>query len=46
MEKDHPVTLTDHFAWLRKAGFSKVTCQWRLYNFAVTSAEKTGSKIL
>jgi len=40
MEKDHPMTLTDHFAWLRKAGFSKMACQWRLYNFAITSAEK------
>ncbi len=40
IEKDHPMTLTDHFAWLRKAGFSKVACQWRLYNFAITTAEK------
>lgn len=40
IEKDHPMTLTDHFAWLRKAGFSKVACHWRLYNFAITSAEK------
>lgn len=39
-EKDHPITLTDHFAWLRNAGFSKVACQWRLYNFAITTAEK------
>jgi len=27
IEKDHPITLTDHFAWLRKPGFSKVACQ-------------------
>ncbi len=40
IEKDHPMTLTDHFAWLRKAGFSKMACQWRLYNFAITTAEK------
>jgi len=39
-EKDHPVTLSDHFAWLRKAGFSSVACHWRLYNFAITSAGK------
>jgi tRNA (cmo5U34)-methyltransferase len=43
IEKDHPMTLTDHFAWLRKAGFSKVACQWRLYNFAITTAEKQKS---
>ena len=40
IEKDHPMTLSDHFAWLRKAGFSKVACHWRLYNFAITTAEK------
>jgi tRNA (cmo5U34)-methyltransferase len=40
IEKDHPVTLSDHFAWLRKAGFSKVACHWRLYNFAITTAQK------
>ena len=40
IEKDYPMTLTDHFVWLRKAGFSKVACQWRLYNFAITTAEK------
>lgn len=40
IEKDHPMTLTDHFAWLRKAGFSRVACQWRLYNFAITIARK------
>ncbi len=40
IEKDYPMTLTDHFAWLRKAGFSKMACQWRLYNFAITTAEK------
>lgn len=40
IEKDHPMTLTDHFAWLKKAGFAKVPCQWRLYNFAITTAAK------
>ena len=40
IEKDHPMTLTDHFAWLKKAGFAKVACQWRLYNFAITTAAK------
>lgn len=40
IEKDHPMTLTDHFTWLRNAGFSKGACQWRLYNFAITTAEK------
>jgi len=41
IDKDHPVTLSDHFAWLRQAGFSKVGCHWRLYNFAITAAQKT-----
>jgi tRNA (cmo5U34)-methyltransferase len=40
IEKDHPMTLTDNFAWLKKAGFTKVACHWRLYNFAITTAEK------
>ncbi|MCP4253838.1 MAG: hypothetical protein GY775_10585 [Candidatus Scalindua sp.] len=40
IEKDYPMTLADHFTWLRKAGFSKAACQWRLYNFAITTAEK------
>jgi len=40
LDKDHPVTLSDHFAWLRQAGFSKVACHWRLYNFAITAAQK------
>ncbi len=43
-EKDHPMTLTDHILWLRKAGFSRVACQWRLYNFAITTAEKKKQK--
>ena len=40
LEKDHPVTLADHFAWLERAGFSRTACHWRLFNFAITSAEK------
>jgi len=40
MEKDHPMTLTDHFNWLKKAGFTKTACHWRLYNFAITTAAK------
>lgn len=40
LQKDHPMTLTDHFSWLRQAGFSEVACQWRLYNFAITTAKK------
>jgi len=40
MEKDHPITLSDHFAWLKKAGFVKTACHWRLYNFAITTAAK------
>lgn len=40
IEKDHPMTLSDHFAWLRHAGFRKVACHWRYYNFAITTAEK------
>jgi tRNA (cmo5U34)-methyltransferase len=40
IQKDHPMTLSGHFAWLRDAGFIKLACHWRLYNFAITSAEK------
>lgn len=42
LEKDSPITLTDHMLWLTKAGFKKAACHWRLYNFAITSAEKIG----
>ena len=38
--KDYPVTLEDHTKWLEDAGFSKVECHWRYYNFAITSANK------
>ena len=44
IEKDHPMTLTAHLTWLKKAGFTKGACHWRLYNFAITSAEKRKSK--
>jgi tRNA (cmo5U34)-methyltransferase len=44
MEKDHPVTLTNHFVWLRNAGFIKVACHWRLYNFAITTAQKARNR--
>lgn len=40
MDKDYPVTLEDHFRWLKDAGFSQVECHWRHYNFAITSATK------
>jgi tRNA (cmo5U34)-methyltransferase len=40
IEKDHPMTLTDHFGWLKQAGFTKTACPWRLYNFAITTAVK------
>ncbi len=40
IEKDHPMTLSDHFRWLEQAGFSKIACQWRLYNFAITTAQR------
>jgi tRNA (cmo5U34)-methyltransferase len=40
IEKDHPPTLSDHFSWLRSAGFVKVACHWRLYNFAITTAQR------
>jgi hypothetical protein len=40
IEKDHPMTLTDHFSWLRNAGFFQPACHWRLYNFAITTARK------
>ncbi len=40
LKKDHPMTLTDHYSWLRNAGFIQLACQWRLYNFAITTARK------
>jgi len=39
MQKDYPVTLSDHLSWLREAGFIRAASHWRLYNFAITSAE-------
>lgn len=40
-KKDFPVTLEDHFKWLKEAGFSETACHWRFNNFAVTSAIKS-----
>ena len=40
LTKDYPATLEDHFQWLAEAGFSKIECHWRYYNFAITSAVK------
>jgi tRNA (cmo5U34)-methyltransferase len=40
MEKDFPITLSDHFNWLSKAGFKHTSCHWRHNNFAITSAQK------
>jgi len=40
MKKDYPVTLEDHFRWLKDAGFSKAESHWRHNNFAITSAVK------
>ncbi len=34
------LTLSNHFFWLKSAGFTQVACQWRLYNFAITTARK------
>jgi tRNA (cmo5U34)-methyltransferase len=43
MEMDHPITLTDHFMWLRQAGFTKAGSHWRYYNFAITTAKRGAS---
>jgi hypothetical protein len=40
MQKDYPVIINEHFAWLKDAGFIKIGCHYRLFNFAVTSAMK------
>ena len=40
MKKDYPITLEDHFKWLKEAGFHKLECHWRHNNFAITSAVK------
>ena len=40
MQKDTPVTLSDNFTWLKDAGFIKIGCHYRLFNFAVSSAMK------
>lgn len=43
-EKDHPLTLADHFQWLRQAGFTTTGCHWRHYNFAITTARRAALK--
>jgi len=40
MEKDFPITLSDHFNWLDDAGFKHTSCHWRHNNFAITSTQK------
>lgn len=38
--KDHPMTLSSMFETLRSAGFGRVGCAWRCFNFSIVSAEK------
>jgi tRNA (cmo5U34)-methyltransferase len=40
-EKDHPVSIENELAWLRKAGFTHAACHWRYWNFAIISGYKT-----
>lgn len=40
IQKDFPIILSDHFDWLKKAGFEQSACFWRMYNFAITRAIK------
>ena len=39
-EKDHPVSVEQQSAWLRRAGFMHVACHWRYWNSAIISAQK------
>ncbi|MCL5674111.1 MAG: class I SAM-dependent methyltransferase [Deltaproteobacteria bacterium] len=39
-EKDYPVTLSEHFNWLKEAGFVEIGCYYRLFNFAITMSMK------
>jgi tRNA (cmo5U34)-methyltransferase len=39
-DADIPASVTDHFEWLQKAGFSVVDCPWREYNFVILHAQK------
>jgi tRNA (cmo5U34)-methyltransferase len=34
-DEDRPARLTDHLAWLAKAGFTDVDVVWKYYNYAV-----------
>ncbi len=40
IEKDFPIILSNHFNWLKEAGFQQSACYWRMYNFAITRAVK------
>lgn len=43
LQKDSPITLTDLLSWMRDAGFVRIGCHWRCYNFAITSGHKPGA---
>jgi tRNA (cmo5U34)-methyltransferase len=38
--KDHPVSVEQQSAWLRKAGFVHTACHWRYWNFAIVGGHK------
>jgi tRNA (cmo5U34)-methyltransferase len=40
LEKDHPVTLSQQFEWLRSSGFIDVGCYWRFINFGIVKCSK------
>ncbi len=40
IQKDFPIILSNHFNWLKEAGFQQSACYWRMYNFAITRAVK------
>jgi tRNA (cmo5U34)-methyltransferase len=37
---DHYTALTDHFQWLKEAGFKNIDCYWRKYMWSVFGGEK------
>ncbi len=39
-EKDHPASVEQQSAWLRKAGFVHTACHWRYWNFAIIGGHK------
>ena len=43
LAKDHPMTLSDIFERLNGAGFRKVGCAWKCFNFAIVTAEKSAA---